>query len=45
VDFRIDHHGRYVFLEVNPQGQFRYVEIQTGMPISRALACFLASAR
>jgi hypothetical protein len=45
VDLRIDYNGRYIFLEVNPQGQFLYVEIQTGLPISRAVARLLAAAR
>jgi glutathione synthase/RimK-type ligase-like ATP-grasp enzyme len=31
----------YVFLEVNPQGQFLFVEILTGLPISRALCDLL----
>lgn len=45
VDMRIAHDGRYFFLEVNPQGQFLYVEILTGMPISAAVAELLANGR
>jgi glutathione synthase/RimK-type ligase-like ATP-grasp enzyme len=36
--------GRYVFLEINPNGQFRWVEELTGLEISRALAVKLADA-
>lgn len=41
VDLRIDEAGDYVFLELNPQGQFLYVEIKTGLPISEAMADLL----
>jgi hypothetical protein len=41
VDLRIDEDGEYVFLELNPQGQFLYAEIKTGMPISEAMADLL----
>ena len=34
--------GEHVFLELNPQGQFLYIEILTGLPISEALVQFLA---
>jgi hypothetical protein len=30
-------------VEVNPQGQFLYIEILAGLPISNALAEFLSS--
>jgi glutathione synthase/RimK-type ligase-like ATP-grasp enzyme len=43
VDMRITHDGEYVFFEVNPQGQFLYMEILTGMPISAAVADRLAA--
>jgi hypothetical protein len=43
VDMKIDESGNYVFLEVNPQGQFLYVEILTGIPLARAMAEFLLS--
>jgi len=42
IDLKITHEGEYVFLEVNPQGQFLYVEILTGMPIASAMADLLA---
>ena len=37
-DFIVTPEGRYVFLEVNPAGQYLWVETQTGMPITSALA-------
>ena len=42
IDLKITDGGEYVFLEVNPQGQFLYVEILTGMPITEAMAALLA---
>jgi len=42
VDLKVTDCGEHVFLEVNPQGQFLYIEILTGLPISNALADFLA---
>lgn len=42
VDLKRCENGEYVFLEVNPQGQFLYVEIKTGMPITRAMAELLS---
>lgn len=44
VDLRIDENGDYVFLELNPQGQFLYMEIKTGMPVSEAVADLLCGA-
>jgi hypothetical protein len=37
-DLRRDASGDYVFFEVNPGGQFLFVEIHTALPISRAIA-------
>ncbi len=37
-DLRRDASGRYVFFEVNPGGQFLFVEIQAGRAISAAIA-------
>lgn len=45
VDLRIDAAGEYLFLELNPQGQFLYVEIKTGLPIGAAVADLLVGAR
>ncbi|MGB7980961.1 MAG: hypothetical protein WCF36_09245 [Candidatus Nanopelagicales bacterium] len=38
IDLRLTPDGRYVFLEINPAGQFRYIEAATGLPITAALA-------
>jgi hypothetical protein len=45
ADMRIDAHGDYVFLELNPQGQYLYVEIRTGQPITHALVDLLIANR
>ena len=42
LDFRIDPEGRCYFLEINPTGQFLFVEIDAGHPISYAMARLLA---
>ncbi|MGW0181285.1 hypothetical protein [Nocardia sp. NPDC003345] len=41
VDLRVGLDGEYYFLEVNPQGQFAYLEIKTGLPIFTSLANLL----
>ncbi|MDW1890407.1 hypothetical protein R7O12_14410 [Vibrio sp. Vb1574] len=41
-DFRLNKDGVPVFLEVNPDGQFLYVEMATDLPISKAVASQLA---
>jgi glutathione synthase/RimK-type ligase-like ATP-grasp enzyme len=38
IDLRLTPEGQYVFLEINPAGQFLYVERATGQPIAQALA-------
>jgi len=43
VDLKLANNGEHVFLEINPQGQFLYIEILAGLPISNALAEFLSS--
>lgn len=45
IDMILTPDGRYVFLEINPQGEFSWLE-ETGprFPISRAIAHLLASA-
>jgi hypothetical protein len=35
---RLTPDGRYVFLEVNPAGQWLFIEGRTGQPISAGLA-------
>lgn len=37
-DFIVTPEGRYVFLEVNPSGQYMWVESKTGLSITEALA-------
>ncbi len=43
-DFIVTPDGRYVFLEVNPAGQYMWVETVTGLPITAALADMLSNA-
>lgn len=42
VDMRRTPAGRHVFLEVNPAGQWLFIEQKTGQPITRTLATLLA---
>jgi glutathione synthase/RimK-type ligase-like ATP-grasp enzyme len=42
-DFIVTPNGRYVFLEVNPAGQYMWVETKTRLPITMALADVLSS--
>ena len=44
IDMRRNEAGEYIFLEVNPAGQWLFVEQRTGLPISRALADYLGNA-
>jgi glutathione synthase/RimK-type ligase-like ATP-grasp enzyme len=43
IDMRRSDDGAYYFLEVNPAGQWLFVESRTGLPISQAVADSLAS--
>ena len=43
VDFILTPDGRYVFLEVNPVGEFFWLERNPGLPISAAIADLLVS--
>ncbi len=43
IDMRLTPDGRYVFLEINPEGLWRFVEERTGQPITASLAGVLAS--
>ena len=43
IDMRRADDGSYYFLEVNPAGQWLFVENRTGLPISQAVADSLAS--
>jgi D-alanine-D-alanine ligase-like ATP-grasp enzyme len=38
VDFILTPEGRYVFLEINPVGEFFWLESCPGLPISAAIA-------
>lgn len=38
IDMRLTPAGDYVFFEINPGGQFMYIEAATGLPIAAALA-------
>jgi len=42
IDMRRTPDGEYYFLEVNPAGQWHFVEQRTGLPISKAMADLLA---
>lgn len=44
LDLMIDCDGRYFFLEINPSGQWGWVERRTGAPITAALIDLLAAA-
>lgn len=41
IDMRLTPNGDYVFLEINPSGQWLFVEQRTGLPITDALAGLL----
>jgi glutathione synthase/RimK-type ligase-like ATP-grasp enzyme len=43
IDMRRTPDGRYVFLEVNPAGQWLFVEERTGQAITEAVAEYLCS--
>lgn len=44
-DLRRRPDGRYLFLEVNPSGQWLFVERRTGQPITEAVASLLSGGR
>jgi glutathione synthase/RimK-type ligase-like ATP-grasp enzyme len=43
IDLRLTPEGHYVFLEINPAGQFLYIENATRQPIADALAAKLGA--
>lgn len=45
IDLRLTPEGEYVFFEVNPAGQFLFVEHACGLPVSEVLATHLARGR
>jgi glutathione synthase/RimK-type ligase-like ATP-grasp enzyme len=38
LDFVLDRAGNYVFLEINPSGQWAWLELLTGVPIAASIA-------
>ncbi|MGV9773107.1 MvdC/MvdD family ATP grasp protein [Streptosporangium sp. NPDC003464] len=44
LDFIVTPDGRYVFLEINVNGQWAFVELLSGLPISDGIADWLADA-
>ncbi|MER6378346.1 hypothetical protein ABT255_61520 [Streptomyces mirabilis] len=45
IDMRLTPDGEYYFLEINPAGQFLFIEIQTEQPLSLAMAKLLLDTR
>jgi len=43
IDMRLTPDGRYVFLEINPAGQWLFIEQQSKQPITACLASVLSS--
>lgn len=43
IDMVVTPDGRYVFLEINPNGQYLWIEHETGLPISDAICDLLMS--
>ena len=41
IDLIKNKNGEYTFLEINPNGQWAWIEIDTGMPISKAISNYL----
>lgn len=41
IDMRLTPEGTYVLFEINPSGQFLFIEIDTGHPLSNAMAALL----
>ena len=42
IDMVLTPDGRYVFLEINPNGQYLWIEKQSGLPITEAVCDLLA---
>ena len=43
IDLALNHDGSYVFFEINPNGEWVWLEEQLGLPISSSIAKWLAS--
>lgn len=41
IDMRRSPDGAYTFLEINPAGQWLFIEEKTGQPISEAIAAWM----
>jgi len=41
IDFIVTPQNDYIFLEINPNGQWAWLELETGVPISEAIINFL----
>jgi hypothetical protein len=41
-DFALDYEGRWIFLECNPNGQWLWLEVLTGLPLVETIARHLA---
>jgi hypothetical protein len=41
IDLIVTPEGKYVFLEINPNGQWLWIELKTGLPIAQAIAQLL----
>jgi hypothetical protein len=45
IDMKLTDEGEYVFLELNPMGQYLYTEILAGLPLTATMAELLAAGR
>lgn len=45
IDLILTKEGRYVFIENNPNGQYLWIEDETGLPISDAICDLLRAGR
>lgn len=45
LDFIVDHKDNWYFLEINPVGQYGWIEHLTGLSITDAILCFLQKKR
>jgi glutathione synthase/RimK-type ligase-like ATP-grasp enzyme len=45
LDLAVDQDGRYVFLEINPNGQWAWIEQRIGLPLRARLADVLLGSR
>jgi glutathione synthase/RimK-type ligase-like ATP-grasp enzyme len=41
IDLRLTPEGRYVFLEINPAGEWRFIEERSGQPLTAAMGDLL----